>query len=637
MLESMRSHAQSWISKIILGGIALSFILWGVGDYFLGSRLQEVAEVDGEPISQLEFSQTYERQLNMFRASAGKDFSLEMARQLGLKEQTLQTIINRRIILSEAETMGLTAPKPTLVQRVHSNPSFQTAGSFDPARYRILTRNLGYRTPADYEQELKLDMMADALQQAIIGSAIVSDEEVRQRFHEEYEKRVLASLIVDPESLQKKVKINDQQARQYYESHKEKYRSPLRLSMEIVEINPETLAKEVSVDESEIIKAYEEQKDKFTEPEQRRARHILVRLPENASDEQKQAARKKIEDALKRIKAGEEFAKVAKEVSEDVTAKDGGDLGFFGRGSMVPAFEEVAFSMKPNEVSDVVETPFGLHIIQLVEIRPAGTKTLEEVRNQLETQLRREKAGDEAYNLSQDLDDALGREDSLSAAAEAVGLPVKKLGPVSQEEAMADPLFAGNPDFRRQIFAATMDDPVEIHELDDGRFVAVQIVSRKEPDILPFEKVAAKVYADAKAEEARRLAMEQAREILEKARNSSLDSLAATYSQALFLSKPVRRNGVGDEAGWLTTEVLAKAFQTPMGGYVANVIEVPKGFAVVQVRDVISATEEEFSKKAEGIRQELVKANGAERFARWIASVRERHEININTSALERF
>ncbi|MFQ5355290.1 MAG: SurA N-terminal domain-containing protein [Mariprofundaceae bacterium] len=639
MLESMRNHAQSWISKIILGGIALSFVLWGVGDYFLGPQMQAVAEVDGNPIPETEFYQSYERQLNNLRASVGKDFSKDMARQLGLKDQTLQTMINRRVILSEASRMGLAAPNPALIQRVHSNPSFQTAGTFDPSRYRILTRNLGYRSPADFERELSLDMMADALQQAIVGSASVNDDEVRQRFRTEYEKRVLASLIVEPGSLEGKVKLSDEQAREYYASHKDSFRSPLRLKLAIVEISPAKLGKDIALEEADILKAYEAEKGKFTEPERRHARHILVRVSDKDSDDERQLARARIEQLLKRIQSGEDFAKVAISDSEDVTAKDGGDLGFFARGAMVPSFEKVAFSLQAGEVSGIVESPFGFHIIQLVEIQQESSQSLDKVRVQLEDQLRQEKASDEAYNLSQDLDDALGKEESLSAAADTLDLPVRELGPLSLDEAIADPLFANNIEFRGKIFRASQDDPIEVHELDDGSYIAIEIKSRQEPDTLPFEKVAARVYANAKAEEARRLARDKAEDILERATSTStsLDMLAAEYSQGMFLSKPVRKNGIGDEAGWLTTTLLEQAFLTPMGGMLTRVIEIPKGFAVVQVRDVIPATDDEFTTQADGIRQEIMKANGASRFARWIASVRDRHEININEATLDRY
>jgi len=171
MLENMRNHAQSWLAKLILGGVALSFVLWGVGDYFMGSRVQTIAEVDGNPISDSAFYLAYERQVNNYRAALGKSFSKKAMESMGVKQITLQTLINRHLMLDEADSMGLVAPKSVLLSRVRSNPAFLSAGNFDPRRYEILTRNMGFRTPADYETNLRLDMMVDALQKAITNSA----------------------------------------------------------------------------------------------------------------------------------------------------------------------------------------------------------------------------------------------------------------------------------------------------------------------------------------------------------------------------------------------------------------------------------------------------------------------------------
>ena len=174
MLESMRNQAQSWIAKIILGGIALSFALWGVGDYFMGSQIQTIAEVDGKPISDSVFYQSYERELNNYRAMLGKQFSKEMVEQLGLKEQVIQTLINRKLMLDEAARMGLAAPEAALMASVQANPAFQSANGFDANRYKIMTRNMGFRTTRDYEDEQRVNLMIDALQKAVVNSGALA-------------------------------------------------------------------------------------------------------------------------------------------------------------------------------------------------------------------------------------------------------------------------------------------------------------------------------------------------------------------------------------------------------------------------------------------------------------------------------
>jgi len=638
MLENMRNHAQSWLAKLILGGVALSFVLWGVGDYFMGSRVQTIAEVDGNPISDSAFYLAYERQVNNFRAALGKSFSKKAMESMGVKQITLQTLINRHLMLDEADSMGLVAPKSVLLSRVRSNPAFLSAGNFDPRRYEILTRNMGFRTPADYETNLRLDMMVDALQKAITNSATATDAEVRKRFENEYEKREMAALIVRPLDIEPGIKISAGDARTYYDKHKNSYRSPLRLKLAVVTINPAVIAKNMEIDDADIHAAYEERKNQLTRPEQRRASHILVRVAKNADADTRKLARSRIEKALQQIQSGKAFSAVAKKFSDDATAKKGGDLGYFAHGTMVPAFDKTVFSMQQGETSGIVETPFGFHIIHLTDIKPAKTKPLTEVQDQLRRQLARAKADEEAYKLSQDLDDALGREDSLKAAAASLNMQVREINSLSMDEALADPLFAKDAAFRSQIFSARPGAPVDVTELGDGRFAAIEVLERQQPAILPFAKVTQKVYAAARRQAANDAARRQAESLLKEAGHMPLDKLGQQHGQALYLSKPVRSNGVGDtDATWLTSDVLKAAFITPSGQIVNHVLEVPQGFAVVQVKRVIVADDKQFAEQANGIRSELVKSKGAVRFARWMASVRARHQIKIHRDILARF
>ncbi|HKJ83962.1 MAG TPA: SurA N-terminal domain-containing protein [Mariprofundaceae bacterium] len=633
----MRNHAQSWIAKIILGGIALSFGLWGVGSYFSGSRVQNVAEVDGNAIPDSTFYRAYERQLNSYRALLGKKFSKKAMERMGVKQDTLQTLINRRLMLDEANRMGLVAPAGVLLARVRSNPAFRSADQFDPERYRIITRNMGYRTPADYEKNLRLNIMINALQRAITDTAVVTDEEVHRRFEQEYEKRVLAALVVDPAGFEKGVHISDKAARDYYDAHKEQYRSPLRLDMDAVVIDPAILARDMEIDASDLKAAYQNRQGQFAVPETRHVRQIVVRVAPNAGQKAVEQARKRAEQVLQRIRKGADFAKVAREVSEGAAAKSGGDLGFVAQGTMVSALDKVAFSLKKGGISDPITTRFGYHIIQVEDIRPAREKSFAEVRDTLAKQLRMEKADDEAYKLSQDLDDALGREDSLKAAADSLNMKVRRIGPISRNEAQDDPLLGPNAELRKQVFSAHPDDPVEVTELSHGRFAAVAVTKRMEPQTLSFAKVARQVHADALHAAATRKAKAEAKRILSGAAKSSLATLAQKHGQPIYISKPVKRSGAGDDATWLTTEVLDAAFTLPKGAAVGHVIEVPKGFAVVRVRDVIAASPDEFAKQEKGIRAMLTRSDGAVRFARWMASVRARHEIVIHPDVLARF
>jgi len=635
MLESMRSHAQGWIAKIILGGIALSFVLWGVGDYFLGGKTEPIATVNGKPIGGTEFYQAYERQLNAYRSMLGTQYSTALMDSLGVKDTTLQTLINRRIMLDLAQQLHLAAPESVVLATVQTNPSFQSASGFDVQRYHALTRNMGFSSAQDYENDLRLNIMISSLQQALVDSAHVSEAEIRDRFNRTYEQRVVEAIVVDPATQLDQVTVSDEQAKAWYEAHKQQYQSPLRIKVNTVAINPRTLADDVQVDEAEVRKAFEARKADLAVPEERKAQHILVKLADGASEGARAVALKKIEAAQARIKAGEDFAKVATAVSEDATASKGGELGWFKQGAMVAAFDQAAFDLNKGSVSDVVESQFGYHLIRLEDIRPAHEALYADAKDRIRQDLIRARASEEAYKLSQDLDEALGMEANLKAAAVSLNLKVSSSELVSRDEALADPALS-DPEVAAKAFSTLPGQAVEIVETRDGRFVGVEVLERVEPDTLAYAKVARRVLTEAKLD----AAAKKARAVADEIRNStgkSLDELAQQYGQAKYISKPVRSNGQGDNASWLTQPLLQQAFATEADTWVAQAVQVPQGLAAVRIQKVIAASDDEYNNQKEGITAEVKKAKGEARFARWMASVRDRYEITTNQGELTRF
>jgi len=533
MLELMRNQAQSWIAKVILGGIALSFGLWGVGDYFTGSHVAYVAEVDGKAITDGDFAQTYERNLNNYRAMLGKQFSKTLAEQLDLKNDTLQTMINRQLMLDEAAQMGLVASNTTLLSYVQNNPAFQEAGAFDPQRYRVLTRNMGFSTTRDYEADARVNLMIDSLQKSIVDSAHVNDAEIRAKFEREFEQRTIAAIMVDPQALMKDIKVDQATAKAWYDAHKQNYQSMLKVKIQAVEIDPKALAKDLVISEAAIASAYEQRKSNWT-------------------------------------------------------------------------------------VGDT-------------------TKPLSEVHDDLMKQLRIEKSRDEAYQLSQDLDNALGMEDNLQAAAQSVGLSVYKTAEVDAKSALADTLLGSDQALLQHAFTSLPNQPVDIIELADGRFVALETMQRTEPAPLSFEDAATSVYDDARTAEAQKKAQTIANNLINQASSKTPDSIAQDTGYAKFLSKPVRRNGIGDDAIWMTPSILAAAFRTPAGQWSSKPIETSRGLALVYVQDLKPGDNATFEKQKDAIALEASKAKGAVRFARWMATVRDRHDIVVYEQVLAQF
>jgi len=634
MLESMRNHAQGWIAKVILGGIALSFVLWGVGDYFTGDQNPPVATINEKPIGQNEFYTAYNRQLDSYRRMLGAQFSKDLMNSLNLKETTVQTMVNRYIMIDTANQLGINAPEAVVLATVQSDPTFQAAGRFDPQRYQILTRNMGFGSAQEFEQEMRINIMVDTVQKAISDSVQVSEQEIRDAFNSEYEQRVLSAIIVDPNTQMKAAKVDEAAAKTWYESHKDSYMSPVRIKLTAVKISPAEVAADMVIDDAELRKIYEERKADYTEEESRKASHILAKVSGDASQELRLSMRAKIEKAQARIKAGEPFATVAADLSDDTSASKGGSLGWFKQGVMTASFDQVVFSMDKGDVSDIVETEFGFHLIQLDDVRAAKVTTFDSVKEGLRIELVEQRAADETYKISQDLDDALGMEGTLKAAAESMNLKVVDIEPVSLDEAIAQPLLF-DAEVRSKVFATSPGQAVEIMDAGKGRYIAFEVLDRIDPEVIEFAKVAASALEDARRDEARKLAVKLADEI--RSSSESLDKLAQKYGQAKFISKPIRSNGVGDQASWLTRDLLTQAFRAPAGGWVDRSLSVPQGIAVVRVDRVIAPEEKEFEAQKESVTTSLRKAKGQARFSRWMASVRDRYEIVVDEKVLERF
>ena len=227
-------------------------------------------------------------------------------------------------------------------------------------------------------------------------------------------------------------------------------------------------------------------------------------------------------------------------------------------------------------------------------------------------------------------------EDSLQAAAAVMDLKAVDIGPISADEALGDELLGSDATLRVKAFSALPGEIVEIQELDDGRFVALEISERIEPDTLSFADAAVRVYEDARIAQAETEARKVAEEIVARAAETPLETLAQKYGQPLYISKPVRSNGIGDESDWLTPELLGQAFKGAGKSVLSSPVEVSKGFAVVRVKDITSPSESEFEAQKETMRLEVEKSKGAVRFARWMATVRDNHEIIVHRNILER-
>ena len=369
MLRFLRKYSSSIGVKILYGLLAALFILW-MGGGIGGERRQDVAVVYAQVISHQDLEQATtaltRRYEQLLRGRA------DLLRGLNLSGQALDQLIQQALLRHEAARLGIAVANAEIDETVKRMPDLQQNGRFDR---NLLEANLrGERVPGAFEDAVRQDLLRQRLQALVTDGVGVSDGELEERYRFDHEKANLAFVRNAAAELAATITLSDEELQKYLDGHADPYRVPARVRARYVAYRPADIVSQVEVKDDEVAEYYALHKDdKFTEPEQVRARHILVKTAADAGPDAKTAARKKAEELLAKVKAGADFAALAKERSEDAgSAANGGDLGLFTRGRMTPAFEEAAFALQGGGLSDVVETPFGFHVIKVESIGPGG-------------------------------------------------------------------------------------------------------------------------------------------------------------------------------------------------------------------------------------------------------------------------
>jgi len=392
MLETIR-RAQPAIIKAVLGAVVIAFVAtifldWG---WQRSDRPDtQLATVGTDSVSLREFQMTYNNLVDFYRRIYQDRFTEDFARTLNLKQQALDTLVQRKLLLSEARRQGIRVSDAELIERVHSYPVFQVNNNFDPTRYLQVLR-LSQLTPGDFEQNQREELLLAKLEHLIKEAIQVTEVEVREAFIHDKEQLNVEYLRIDPARFAAQVEVNDADLSTYYQEYVERFRKPEQVRFGYVVVDPASFVGQVEVTDERLAQYYEEHKEEFRQDEQVRARHILFKLPQQAGAEEEARIRAEAEAVLSRIRAGEDFAAVAAQVSQDsASAQQGGDLGFFKRGDMVKSFEDVAFGLKPGTASEPVRTEFGYHIIKVEEVQEAGYRPLALVIGELRERLTRE-------------------------------------------------------------------------------------------------------------------------------------------------------------------------------------------------------------------------------------------------------
>ncbi len=535
MLDFVRKHAQSWVIKVFLWVIVIVFVGWG-GYAYQTRHESDIARVGEHYISGSEYQTAYNNMVEGISKQFGGALPEDLKRSLNLKQQALDSLIQHYLIIKGANSIGLAATTDEVRRKILEIPAFQTEGKFDSQHYEGLLRRMNM-TPDIFEQEMYEDITTLKVQGFIKGRAVVTEDEILTDFHLNRDQIKVAYVVFDPKSFEDKVTVEEADLRTFYQNNQNRYMEPEKREIAYVLLNMEDLEKEIHPGDEEIRRYYDENAAKFAREKQVRAQHILFRVKPDAPQDEVEKIRADAQKILDEAKKGKNFAELAKKYSQDeASAKKGGELGFFSQKQMEQAFSAAAFALKPGDISDLVRTPYGFHIIKSEEISEARTAPLEEAKGDIERDIKSQGAQDIAYKQARNLRDLAYARKDVDKAAQEMKMTVSNPVWIEKSEGQADSgPFPGA--IKAKLFELSQGDVSDMLELPKG-FAVAQVKSIKRPQPIPFENIKDKVTKDFRAEQAKGLAQKRAAEILAQAKQkNSLADVAKDQNISLKQSE----------------------------------------------------------------------------------------------------
>ncbi len=631
MLQTIRERAQGWIAWVIVILISVPFALWGIQSYLGGGSASIKASVNDREISEREFDTSYRQYSEELRQRLGKDYRPDLVDDKLVRKEVLQSIIRNELIDQLATQLGMRTSDEMLRELIKSVPAFQVGGRFNQAVYENAARRQGL-TADGYELEMRRLLAANQLMRAVSGSEIVTQTELLERTHLVDQHRQAQYLIIPLNMFFASAEIKPEEIESYYNGNKQAFMSPERVKLEYLELDIKNLADTVKVDDAELLGYYEQHKSDYLSPERRRASHILITVEDPSNQAELDKARATAEEALQRVRAGEDFAKAAKELSQDPgSAQKGGDLGFFSKGMMDPAFEQAAFKLKKGEISDLVQSAFGFHIIKLTDIQAPKGKSFEQARPELVEAYRKEEAERKFYEYAERLGD-LTYEDpsSLEPAADALGLKIKQsdwMGRDGGVGVLAD----------ARVMAAVFSDDVleqrqnsELLELDSEHVLVLRVIDHEESSVQPLEKVHNDIEAVLKNRAAARLAEQKGKEMLDSlAAGATLNKLAQAKGVKLSQAGSVGRAAKDMPGAILDTLFTMPHPQGDVPVYDGTALH-NGDYAVIALSKVIDGSFDSLKPEGvKGITESMRRALGQSNFDHVVANMRDKSKIII--------
>jgi peptidyl-prolyl cis-trans isomerase D len=622
----MRKHAKSWLIKALIAIIAIVFVFY-FGYSFHGREGIKIALVNDEVITAVEYQKSYRSMVEALQREYRGMWSDNLIKVFDVKNRALESLIIQKLVSQEAKKIGLDVTEKEVQDKIMSNPSFQFRGRFDESRYRSVLQN-HHMTPEEFEVLVAREMIQDKVEQLLTTLSPVTDQEIQEQYTFANEKVKISYVEFKPDQFKSKVKVEQAGLEKYFEDNKEAYRVPEKIRMAYVVFDPDAYKDQVKISEDQLKEYYEDNLDTFREKKQVKARHILFMLAENASKEEEDKIKQKATAVLQQARAGADFGELAKKNTEDPSGKEnGGDLGYFSQGQMVKPFEEAAFKLKKDEISDLVRTSFGYHLIKVEDVKEAKTKSLEEARAEILSMLQKTATTDAAHERALSFVDKMPYQADLLKYAAESKVPVKETGYFSQKEAI--PEIGANEKLKQTLFSMERDEPSDLVDAG-GKFYMFQVKDKK-PSALPtLDEVKDKVREDYVLSIANQAAKSAGEDYL-KALKEGKDwaALAKERSLESKTTEFISRQETIPQIGYFQ-ELQEAAFSLNQNKrYADSVFQNDKGVFVIRWEGDQDIDKNKFEEEKKSYRDMLVRLKNQSLFKEWIEHIKSRAKIEM--------
>jgi peptidyl-prolyl cis-trans isomerase D len=552
MLDVLRKRKRSWIITLLLGLIIVVFIAFYGGNKLDDQGSADIAKVNGEIITQREFAMHYQKALERYRELFKGSLTPELEKSLNLKGTLLEELIQKRLVLQEAQTLGLAATDEDLITAIAQVPEFQVNGRFNKERYLQLLRANRF-TPGEFEEEQREQLTIQKLYSLILDGVQVTEEEVRDRYRFEQEKINLHFIRLPVSNYLGEVKPTEEEIKKFYERSKESLKEPVKVQVEYLSYPFERFSSAVQVSEKEIEDYYQTNREaKFRKPKEVKLRYILVRIPPGADAKQRADAQTRANRILTEARAGKDFAQLAKQESEDSTSAKGGDIGWLTQEQLPSPLSKTVFSLAKGEISDPIETPMGFQIVKVEDVREEKTPSLREATAEITRTLKAEKAKREAAkSADRDRDKALAGNDFARLAQES-GAAVQVTRSFTAGETL--PEIGQAPEFYKVAFSLRAKETSPVIEGTHGYYI-LRIKQRTEATVPPLDAVRPNIEKNLQESKAHELLRQKAQALLEQLKKEKDIAKLAQQSNLKL-----------EETGWF----LRNASQLPKVGELAE-------------------------------------------------------------------